>query len=453
MKQNTLIPFPTKRTRIQTQSLYRYLVEHGFLVHAANRKRKRNEPDHARRIRMTSLGSGSVSCPLNTLYNDIYKLLAQDISAGHAVCWNVMAHEDDNGIVFCLELDYDVPKDSNLQHKVQNILVHVRQMQEIVQQYWPIEKTQCVVLSAVPRMKSKSGSTLIHLGVHVIFPELITTVEQAKQMIHHMKIHFVNTKELDVDSPYTTHGARLRPYGCHKAQSCQDCEGDEEVRSECKSCNGTGKQIRLNAYGLDFIMHPDGQREKPQLDTLQILRLTSIVPEPGKGLTSGYHKPGNAPTPIPDTYVHRKDPTRFKGERKIDGGEVFDENKIQIVTEEIRKLNRQQYGNCIIRLMRKSSTYIAPILHGGQSWCLLQQKNHEHNHVYFTISKSGFLYFNCHDDKCKKRLKDPSIRKKLSVRIPSFVLTTLFPERAKDFHNFNVRDTVQMIHRQESKEA
>lgn len=266
------------------------------------------------------------------------------------------------------------------------------------------------------RQSLRSETVVKKTGIHLHFPELIVTQNQALFIQEGVRARLEReygprpigcspwTKVVD-EGPYLK-GGNLRALYSSKAEDCKVCKGSGQVdRHLCANCEGNRKIHKGREYQFYNCYFGDGNRDEDRRrkylqHRLLLLCDCSIRRPYGTREVADFALYKGAPQYVPLT----KDTTR----REVTGPRYFQEDRQinrhrrlrnvdpkseawRLALEELRNSN-DMYRDINIRdfYLKSNETWILTTCGHGSSSCQnMADRDHNNNTIYFTITKSG----------------------------------------------------------------
>jgi len=470
--------------RTRKSEFFKYLRQKGFYVkkgaQTQTKGRKKNAPLPTT---MTAFDGGRMLFPMEK-WAEVHHYMAVDMRdvKGHRLCVNEQVREKEDGtskLRVYFELDYRTPTKTSRS----TMMRHIKVIYQTVRRYFQKgakenpDNIGFVVLECNTKPKKGKVRTgdgpmdyyerIVYAdGLHIVFPDLIVTIEQMRQLLHACQVA-MPSEFVDVLDESVLHGTscNLRPPHSYKAGSCPACRNDEPEKLSCERCNKMGRLIDLNsAYRVYRVWNADGSPDVDETSILKgnvkkMLTVCSIVPGTDQGLSENYEMPADDPEYIPvkkrsarasdgvnGRFAYKKDKTHTYGSWE----HIIDPDKWECVKGIIESIHTRYVGTVIdvIKKSARGDLYRVTLKGRGRCFCQIrlaaakmrgaqdpeEMAHHSNNRVYFDISfKNRRVYANCFNDVCRRITKDSEIiREQTSLPLSKSTLRKLFPNHVYD---------------------
>lgn len=323
---------------------------------------------------------------------------------------------------------------------------------------------------------------LIKTGIHVVWPRLFVTLDQAlrirQSVIDALEVVFGprepprNSWEDVVDeSVYGDSGLRL--LGSRKGVPCPACKTRLAAEpaaarrrhlqtnpsggySDCTLCGGRGRADEGRPYMPMMILHGDGTRDLAReasytdaedglLRMVQDTAFRSYEPLEGLAERQGYEPPENAPLPQPHAGRTWGEPARRPGPRseqvprtgtstELEFVPNLDSGTVGVSYRMVRDLLRSSqdvYSQIqVAKVRRNGFTYHVDVRGDGSLFCHNIGANHASNRIYFQINRTSVLQC-CYDRDADWREKGRAVScahfRGCEAPVPADVRDELFP--------------------------
>ena len=398
---------------------------------------------------------------------EFLKLYAQDLE--NNVPLFLIERKTEN---FAMHIDFDwVQKDVVTVDFMKIIIKHFK---EAFQKFYPEHSGKVfhsLLMNSSPVEKTGSDgiTKCMKTGFHVVWPHLVVNKDRAlklrsyavEMLRHHMGSRKAPQNSFDdaVDECVLRENG-FRMMGSYKAKKCK-CRS----REQCLECEGSRWIAVDRKYEVEVMLDGDGNELPTQTNFLRAnmvhaVRLSSIRRNDSVEMTDGYVLPIDAVSvhlddkPFRRRLKQRKDGTErnlqfqkpcFHDDKKGYNTKKFC-NELPIDTllvSELQDLIRRYdpiYNRINIKKVRcnkKKTEYRVDTTGFGAHYCMNVKRNHNSNHIYFTINVDG-IYQGCYsrteNHACSVQCKDFSGRKMElteSVRFALFDNDTLEAKRKK----------------------
>ena len=261
---------------------------------------------------------------------------------------------------------------------------------------------------------STTVSEIRKTGIHLHFPELIVTQQQALCIQEGVRARLEReygprplgcdpwTKVVD-EGPYLK-GGNLRALYSSKAAECKVCKGSGQVdKRVCSSCEGNKKVHKGREYQFYNCYFGDGNQDherkrKYMAHRLLLLCDCSIRRPIGTRAVTGFTLYKGAPQYVPMTKESQKrgTPRYFQEDRQINRHRRLrtvdpKSEAWRLALDELRN-NNDMYRDINIRdfYLKSNDIWILTTCGHGSSSCQnMADRDHNNNTIYFTITKAG----------------------------------------------------------------
>lgn len=255
---------------------------------------------------------------------------------------------------------------------------------------------RCVVLTKTGSAGRVANGTAYKHGMHLHFPDLFVTVEQARQIcmgVINGLMAFTGWRSLLGNDPIgdwhdivdaSVYNGGLRMPGAPKATKCKVCMGT----GGCNECYGINRfhVIDTRVYVLRMVL-TDGVRDTTHeqhlcANTARLLkactvRKDGVTPTPGYAVYAG----------CPEVRAKRKQPTEDKmrtSERRYKV-EITDRTRLEVLKRILDGFGAV-YANCRITSARRHENRIRAYLAGDNAtYCFNKGGHHTSNRVYLEL--------------------------------------------------------------------
>lgn len=316
---------------------------------------------------------------------------------------------------------------------------------EVLRQFYPqfvhddYKKLTVIICTTEGKVGvEKYGTLYDKVGVHLLFPLLLTTTEQSMKLRSGF-IQWFTTKfgernegynewaDLFDKTVYLSNG--LRMVGCSKTERCKVCKGTPSDEPPiCIKCNGKGKNDIGRIYIPQDVVNGDGADDIELLeelleDEIFMVKTTSIRCDP-RLITSSDVPIQTIPTwydPTKDVELIEKKRNPISRTVKIEGGSGSSKFEKSISTEvqntRIRLSNTDLRLNKIVQWFKNNELHelfsipkqyrcaviqdvvmYTPsavdryyLINVDSRWCMNIQNEHKNNGVYFVLNQIGLI--------------------------------------------------------------
>lgn len=457
---DSLIPYDDLYARRNKTHTFRYLERRGYVDHSYN------TPNDRARIReggdnvATCMMGGSMFFP-ETERHTMHQSMAMDMERyfkkdrdedAVPLCINEIVHGRTR--VF-FELDYcgDLEVEDSVRDR------HIRTIFKTVYRYFKRDQNSCRMVMLTCKTRPKvvdevvGAATVMRIkykqGVHLVFPDLVVTPEQLMQIAHSVQIALPPGEESVIDTaPIKSGSCNLRAPACYKTIDCYLCSGKKPDIQTCERCNRRGRLIDVySAYfpsrAWDYKGNPDrGEVLRLKSEYVYMLETCSIAPKNEQTLSMSYRRPDREPEYIPTklqstrrgdgsqrTMTYAKDKTFHHAKWKLVDDAAVWKTCLRILVRWHDAYNGTTVGDLVVNA---DQSVLRMHLKGvGRSFCMLRNRDHQNNRVYFDfVAKHARVYFRCHDEECSHQLKDSTdVSNRMSNSIGLMDMKKLFPGR------------------------
>lgn len=333
--------------------------------------------------------------------------------------------------VFKFLIDLDLFEPTAVTRK--EIIRIMKEIQFVINAFYPHspdKKKHAIICTTEPKKQIKDSVSLTKTGVHVIYPLIRVTTDQAKILRWAIVQHLGNifgerpshnpwTDVID-NTVYSSNG--LRMIGSRKCSICKNCKGKRSGLDEyCDDCNDTGKIDEGRVYNPTMIMDSKGKLLPQELKNLtfnvfEMIRTTSIVcynkestemikdfPDWYTEITFEYNESDFKTRPKKYPFGEQLTKEDEEGEKELhlsDKTLILNDKNGKGTYTKIRnfivKKMPKVYKNLEIRDIHKVPSEPHPyyIVRTNNQFCMNVAKNHNSNTIYFLINEHG-LYQKC----------------------------------------------------------
>ncbi len=396
-------------------------------------------------IRATFLSGGSVYTS-HAAYLDALPHKASDIERGVILTDTEVAHNCE-GIRLFVELDYRTA--TQLLPTWDEALTHIRLIARTVHECFPARDALLVHIAVcTPKRKvRRTNSAELAWGVHLVFPDLVTTtttmVRIAQLLDTRLSNAFPQWSGILDPASYRSRNATLRPCFSYKMSDCPICATKTadplctRLRATCACYNGRCVSPSIYTYA-GSLLDPGAVSVCVLQDTLAVLRGMSIIPPRMGEFTPGFTQPhdmsvtdGSGPSGAcarasargargagAGTNASAPLVQRFERQAHTDAIDLTRNPKgYQTLLQTITPIHTA-YAHVAIHkvfLDTKRRMFIVVVKGNGSRYCLYRHTTHTSNRVFFCVNlMRGRIYTHCFDPECKRRYGTTPLSQPLS---------------------------------------
>lgn len=418
-----------------------------------------NQETHGDLLRSTFLSGGSLHMPF-ALYKDSIRDKAVDIDAGRILTDAEIAHNCE-GVRLFFEIDYRTSTSPLPTFHV--AMIHLRVVLRVVRECFPNADTTMHIATCTKKRKQKRSSSVIELawGIHVVFPNIVTTTGTMKLIAQlldtRMSNLFPTWSDIIDPASYRTSNATLRPCYSYKMIQCPICVIDDKKTDEIhnkrrrsdididslfrmqlsSTCDCfSGKKVDPSIYRyIGSMLTPEDEVLSHLLHgTCEVLMGMSIVPTQMGNFTQGFLRPvdmGDDRDMIPIADI------LFPAERRAVSSLHRRKNTVR-VTLSTYPLGYSMLLNMIVNMHEEyrhiaihyvsldplKRSFLINVKGKGSRYCPYKGLHHHSNRVYFSLNLArARLNVHCFDPDCKKHNHFPNLLVRSLSQVDKYSIT------------------------------
>jgi hypothetical protein len=378
------------------------------------------------RLRATMLSGGKVTIPFLQVA-PLRQQKAVDLERDVTFTDVEWAHNDE-GIRLFFELDYC----SDRLPTPSEVVEHLVCMRTLVEETYPHHSDYTMHIATThPSMKESSSN--YKWGIHVVFPTIILTTKEMRQLAHALDTRIARQSArwnsiVDPNS-YKSECATLRPPFSHKAMRCVVCSAtSQNLPSEfCDCVRGYRVKPGVYTYRGTYAHQPTrapptccALKLAPQLDTiLDVLTEMSIIPPTVGAYTSHF-------VTVPDmgedsdriplngalSTTEKRVIQRARRRKQCDIPAKFQQVCFTTLRAIVTRVHKH-YRNLVIESVKHCTArgeLFITVKGPGMRWCKVKGTTHRNNRIYFILSmKYLTIRTGCFNVKCRAQMRQVQV--------------------------------------------